>query len=334
MKPKSTQRIKLGIFVSLGLIFFAVAVFFMGNSQNIFGRFFRLHANFQQVSGLRLGNNVRLMGVTIGTVQSIEIISDTSIQVSMLIEDEMRRFIRTDAVAKVGSDGLVGDRVVNIKPSSSQSPIVEPGGTILSQEATATDVLLRKLEGTQSDVEVLIENLIGISAQVYQGKGTIGQLLNDTLMAADMRNTLINLNRASQGSLELMAQFQESVRLIQEGQGIITNLLTDSTWVQHMDSTLENLDVASQRLEETVVAFEGFVEEMQSSAGPLGTMMRDTAVSDDLKAIMENLDTGTERFSENMKALQQNFLFRKFFKKKAKEEAKMKKGNSTSPNPI
>ena len=334
MKQKSIQRIKLGIFVSLGFIFFAVAVFFMGNSQNIFGRFFSLHANFRQVSGLRLGNNVRLMGVTIGTVQSIEIISDTSIQVSMLIEDEMRKFIRTDAVAKVGSDGLVGDRVVNIKPSYSQLSIVEPGGTILSQEATATDVLLRKLEGTQSDVDVLIENLIGISAQVYQGKGTIGQLLNDTMMAADMRNTLTNLNRASQGSLELMAQFQESVSLIQEGQGIVTNLLTDSTWVQHMDSTLENLDDASQRLGETVAVFEGFVEEMQSSSGPLGTMMRDTTVSQDLKAIMENLDTGTERFSENMKALQRNFLFRKYFKKKAKEEAKMEKAKRTSTPPI
>lgn len=325
MQQKSINHIKLGIFVSLGFIFFVVSVYFIGNSQNIFGSFFSLHANFRQVSGLRVGNNVRLMGVTIGNVQSIDIMSDTCILVTMLIEDDMRKFIRTDATAKVGSDGLVGDRVINIAPSHSQASIVEPGGSIYTQEATATDVLLSKLEGTQSDVDVLIENLIGISKQVYRGKGTVGQLLNDTLMVADLRRTLTNINHASYGSLKLMEDLQESVSLIQEGQGVVANLLTDSIWVQNIDSALENLVSSSQRIEQTAVSFERFAKEIQMETGPLNTIIRDTIVSQELKTIIENLDTGTARFSENMKAIQQNFLFRKYFKKKAKEKAKKEK---------
>ncbi len=325
MQQKSIQHIKLGIFVTLGFIFFIISVYFIGNSQNIFGSFFRLHANFQQVSGLRIGNNVRLMGVTIGNVQSINIMSDTSIQVTMLIEDDMRRFIRTDAIAKVGSDGLVGDRVVDIVPSHNQSSIVAPGGSILTQEATDTDVLLSKLEGTQSDVDVLVKNLIDISKQVYKGKGTVGHLLNDTLMVADLRNILTNLNQASHGSLKLMGELQESVSLIQEGQGILASLLTDSIWVQNIDSTLENLVSGSRRIEQTAIGFELFSKEIQTETGPLSTIIGDTTVSQDLKAIMENLDTGTARFSENMKAIQQNFLFRRYFKKKAKENAKKEK---------
>jgi len=322
MQKKTGQRIQLGIFITLAIVIFSVAIYFIGNKQNIFGSFFRLEANFNQVSGLRAGSNVRLMGVTVGTVEAVNIINDTSIQVVMLIEDDSRRFIRKNSVASIGSDGLVGERVVDIEPGTSDVKLVSPRDNIPTRSQVQTDELLRTLNSTNENASTLVNNLVKISEEIYSGEGALGMLLQDAAMADQLRQTAVNLNTTSQESIQLMKELQNSISLIQEGQGMLSTILTDTSWVYTVDQALGQVEQTTIRLETTASELEKLSTKLNDPEGPLGTVLEDTAVAADIKAIMDNLDEGTARFSENMKALRSNFLFRKYFKKKAKREEK------------
>src|SRR5688572_7820147 len=132
MKKESGANIKLGLFVTVGVLLFIFAIYYLGSQQNLFGNTFRLNALFYNVSGLQVGNNVRFQGINIGTVDAIEIVSDTSIKISMRVEDDVRKFIRKDAMASVGSEGLMGNRVINIIPGTPGSETVEEDGYLAS----------------------------------------------------------------------------------------------------------------------------------------------------------------------------------------------------------
>src|SRR5688572_29999010 len=114
MEKTDSEKIKLGIFVITGLTIFILVVYFVGNKQKMFGRTDHITAVFSNVNGLQLGNNVRYAGINIGTVRGIEMINDTTINVDLIIDKSMFSHIKKDALASIGSDGLVGSMVINI----------------------------------------------------------------------------------------------------------------------------------------------------------------------------------------------------------------------------
>lgn len=118
MKKNSTNKIKLGIFVTLGLVVLILAIYFIGEKQLLFKSTFRLTGVFTDVAGLQAGNNVRLSGISIGTVESISLVSDTTVRVEIVIDESSRKFIKKDAVATIGSEGLIGNKVLVINPGT------------------------------------------------------------------------------------------------------------------------------------------------------------------------------------------------------------------------
>jgi len=109
MNKESGFTWKLGMFVILGLVLFVFTIYFVGRQKNLFGSTFHLRAQFRTVSGLREGNNVRFSGINLGTVNDIELITDTLVMVDLLVKREVQQFIKKDATASIGSDGLMGD---------------------------------------------------------------------------------------------------------------------------------------------------------------------------------------------------------------------------------
>src|SRR5690349_13863085 len=132
MDKQSGYTWKLGMFVTIGLLLFIIAIYFIGKQKNLFGSTFNITSKFKTVSGLEVGNNVRFSGINIGTVEEIRLINDSSVVVSMVIKDEVREFIKTDARASIGSDGLMGDKVLTISPGVKSTKVVENGGAIAS----------------------------------------------------------------------------------------------------------------------------------------------------------------------------------------------------------
>ncbi len=121
MKKNYDYIWKLGMFVIIGFVLFMVSIYFIGKNKNIFVSTFQLKSHFKNVSGLKVGNNVRFSGINVGTVKDIEFVSDSSVVVRIAVKKEVQKFIKTDAMASIGSDGLMGDKVLSISPGTASN---------------------------------------------------------------------------------------------------------------------------------------------------------------------------------------------------------------------
>jgi phospholipid/cholesterol/gamma-HCH transport system substrate-binding protein len=197
-------KIRLGLFIAGGLALFVFAIFIIGKQKNLFDPVFELSANFTNISGLKVGNNIRFSGIEVGTVDDITIINDSTIKVDMLIEKDLLRFIKADCIASIGSEGLIGDRLIVITHGSPDSPLVKEGQQLASVEPVETDAIMASLEVTAGNAEYISAQLAEIIFNINSGKGTIGRLIQDTVIAADMGELMFNLKTSSKSLDENM----------------------------------------------------------------------------------------------------------------------------------
>ena len=146
-------KVRLGLFVAGGLTLFVLAIFIIGKQKNLFNPVFKLTSNFYNLSGLQVGNNVRFAGINVGTVDNIKIINDSTVKVEMLIKKEIKQFIKTDCMVGIGSEGLIGDRLLVITQGSSDSASVNEGQQLVSKEPVETDAIIASLSVTAGNVE-------------------------------------------------------------------------------------------------------------------------------------------------------------------------------------
>src|SRR5688572_17323153 len=112
MKKTTGNKLRLGIFVSASLILFILAIYYVGERQQLFSGTFHISGVFKDISGLQVGNNVRFSGINVGIVKEIEQITDSTVRVDMQIENGTQKFIKTNAKAIIGSDGLMGSKLI------------------------------------------------------------------------------------------------------------------------------------------------------------------------------------------------------------------------------
>jgi len=197
-------KIRLGLFIAGGLALFVIAIFIIGKQKNLFSPVFKLTTIFYNVSGLQVGNNVRFSGINVGTVDNINIINDSTVQVDMLIKKEVQRFIKTDCEAGIGSSGLIGDHLMVITQGSTEAPIVKDGQRIGSKEPVELDAIMASLRVTAYNAEIVSDELAEIMIKVNSGKGTIGRLIQDTAIAENLSQTMVNIKKSSKGLDENM----------------------------------------------------------------------------------------------------------------------------------
>jgi phospholipid/cholesterol/gamma-HCH transport system substrate-binding protein len=204
MDKQSGYTWKLGMFVTIGLLLFILAVYFIGKQKNLFGSTFRITSNFKTVSGLQVGNNVRFSGINIGTVEEIQLVNDSTVVVSMVIKDEVREFIKTDARASIGSDGLMGDKVLTISPGVHSQKVVENNGKIASIAGIEMTDIMNSVKKSVDNVGVISEELAIFSHSMNNGNGALARLVKDDKMANSVTNTLSNLESGTKGFSENM----------------------------------------------------------------------------------------------------------------------------------
>ncbi|MDG2431725.1 MlaD family protein [Flavobacterium sp.] len=204
MNTQSNQIGKLGMFVIGALLVFAATIFFIGKQQNMFGSTFTIQANFKNVSGLTVGNNVRFSGINIGTVDEIRLVSDSAVVVSMTIEKEVQKFIKEDATASIGSDGLMGDKVLMISPGTSSKKIIKENGKIGSVEAIEMDDIMRSAKVTMENASVITQELAQFTYDMNNGNGALSKLMTDEKFANSLDKTMTNLQKSTKGLNENM----------------------------------------------------------------------------------------------------------------------------------
>lgn len=191
MKTTSGQKIRIGIFVLAGLAVLVFAIFFIGNRKGLFSTTFNVHGMFKNVNGLQVGNNARFAGINVGVVENIEIINDTTVKVVLTLNDNVRKFIKNDAKLSIGSDGLMGDKLVVISPGGAETnTTVKNGDKLDAVNPIDIDKIIKRVTGIADDAGNLIAGLSEIVNKVNHGKGSIGRLLNNDKLSRDLEGTV------------------------------------------------------------------------------------------------------------------------------------------------
>ncbi|WP_281298324.1 MlaD family protein [Flavobacterium limnophilum] len=204
MKKDIGSNWKLGMFVIVGLILFVFTIYFVGKQQNMFGDSFHVKSRFKTVSGLKVGNNVRFSGINVGTVSEIELITDSTVVVDLVIEKDVQKYIKTDAMASIGSDGLMGDKVMTISPGSSSNKIIKDNAFIASKSPLEIEDLMKSVKKSVDNIEVITAQLALFTYNMNHGKGMLSKLMNDEEFAGTLDATMSNLKKSSKGLSENM----------------------------------------------------------------------------------------------------------------------------------
>ncbi len=323
MKKSASQKTRLGIFVIISTILFVVAVYMIGQGKDLFKKTFTISAYFQNVNGLQNGNNVRYAGIDIGTVKSINMVNDSTIKVDMNIEEKIIQHIKKDAIATIGSDGLVGNMIINIVPGKGTASIIENGDIIESFSKIGADDILSTLSVGSENAALLTVDLLKITTEMLEGEGTIGLLLNDTIMAQDLKQSVYNLKTASKGATKAINELTDIISSIKTNDdSVLGMVLNDSISGKQLKSIVNNLETSSNEINSILNNINTVVNDLNSSEGAYNYIVRDTALVNNLKSTIKNINEGTEKFNENMEALKHNFLTRGYFRKLERQEKK------------
>lgn len=321
MKKTSNQKFKLGLFVMAGLLLFTVAIYLIGERQNLFGTNILIGVKFPNVNGLQKGNNVRYSGINVGIVEEITMINDSVIQVDLLIEKKMISHIKKDAIATIGTDGLVGNMIVSIVPGKENALGVEAGDFIKSYTKIGADDMLSTLSVTNENAALLTVDLLKITNAINNEKGTLGLLINDSVMSDNFKQTVVNLKQTSYKASKTMDAINTKIAAINLDTSVAGILVNDKQQAQKIKNIIANLEVTSQNLNSTLDSINKTVAQIKNGKGAVNYLTTDKEFVKNLDQTIKNLNEGTDKFNQSMEALQHNFLLRGYFRKleKAKD---------------
>jgi len=325
MKKTSKETFNLGLFVVIGLFIFIAAIYFIGEQKNMFDKTFTISANFNNVNGLMQGNNVRYSGINVGTVKNINMINDSTINVELVINEKMVKHIKKDAIATIGSDGLVGNMIVNIIPGQGLAGPIAPGDNIKSYTKIGTGEMLYTLNTTNENAALLTSKLLDIVNSITKGKGTLGMLINDTIAANDIKETLNNLKLTSVQTNNTMLKLNSLIAEIDLEESVAGVLLNDTTEANKVRHIISNLETSSLEIQSVITNLNETIINLKEGEGAVNYLSNDPELVKQLKESIKSINEGTDKFNQNMEALKHNFLTRGYFKKLEKEEQKAEK---------
>jgi phospholipid/cholesterol/gamma-HCH transport system substrate-binding protein len=325
MAKTTNNLVKLGIFVISGILILIMALFLIGRNQNLIGSHYSLKTHFTNVGGLRTGNNVRYAGIEVGTVKTIDIINDTTVEVTMLIGRKMKTVIRKNALASLGADGLMGNKVVNIVPITGDADLAVDGDLLASRRSVEFDDILRTLASTGDNINIITGDLKQTVARINNSKA-LWKLLSDSGLAMNLRKASGNLERATVNAVSMTKDVQEIIADVKAGNGPVGTILRDTVMAESLKFSVNQLkEIANNAsslandLDSIALSINKAVEE---GPGTVNLVLKDTAVSGNIRRTLANVEKGTASFNENMEAMKHNFLFKGYFKKQEKEKAK------------
>ena len=297
MEMKKSNKLVLAIFIIAGSVLFLVAIFVIGSKQNMFTSTMKLQAVFETVSGLLEGSNVRFNGISVGTVDKIEIISGNKIRVEMVIVSSVKKFIKRDSKAKVVTEGLIGNKIIDITPGEEGALSVNDGYMLESLRPIEAEDILRSLKETGDNASLITKDVATIVSKVDQGEGTLGQLINNKTLYNNVDSTMRGFTTSG---------------------ALVNNVLRNITF--SVDVITKEVIPMTQKIRSITEDISDITYKMNSSESVVGTLLTDTNFANNLKSLIRNanettanLEQGSFSFSQNMEALKHNFLFKGYF---------------------
>ena len=331
MEKRSVNNVKLGAFVLGGLLFLVILLYMIGMNRNLFGSNYLLKARFANVQGLVAGNNVRFAGIEAGTVKKIEIINDTVIEISMLIDKKMLTIIRKNAIVSIGTEGLVGNKVVNIMPAKEPGALAAEGDILFSKKSVDTDEMLQTLSKTNNSAAIIAEEL-KTTIQRLNNSSAFWALLNDKSISQDLRASLANIHSVTEKAGSMAGNLEAIVTDIKDGKGSLGAILRDTSIAKNLNEAVVKIkavgDEADSLAGEINKMVTGIRHDVNEGKGTVNALLKDSSMVIKLNASLDNIQKGTDGFNQNMEALKHNFLLRGYFRRLGKQQGKETKTQS------
>lgn len=332
MVNRTIDNVKLGIFVLVGLVLLVVGLYMVSKNSSIFGKNYTLRVHFDNVGGILVGNNIRYSGIQAGTIRKINLLNDTVIEVTMQIEDKMKSYIHNQDIVAIGTDGLVGNKVLNITPGKDRTVLAKDGDLLVAKQGINTDEMMEILNKTNKNIADISDEL-KTSVQRLNSSTAFWKILNDESVPANLKETMVNIRKASSkadGVINkadnMVAELQSVVRDIKGGKGSIGGMIKDTTMLVGLNQVVDKLktvgDNANNLATELNTLTQSVKGDINSGKGAANALLRDSAMVQSLNKTLNHIETGTDNFSQNMEALKHNFLFRGYFNKLEKKKKK------------
>ncbi|MDQ3393891.1 MAG: MlaD family protein [Bacteroidota bacterium] len=316
------RSVLVGIFVLLGIIIFVAGIFILGGQQRRFQSTLNVIAVFDDVAGLRKGNNVWFSGVKVGTVRGITFHGLSQVQITMRIEEGVQRFIRKDSKVRISSEGLIGNRILVIEGGSPDAPYVEDGDLLATEASLDTEDMMATLQENNENLVSITRDFKELSAKILQGEGTVGALLTDPKVASNFKDVITNMEQVSQNSVKATGALSRFSSKLNNADGLANQLFTDTVVFQQLKASVQQLHQTTATAQEITGNLNQASSKLTTSDNSMGMLLNDQQFANSLRNTMQNLESGTDKLDQNMEALQHNFLFRGFFRRQAREAAK------------
>jgi phospholipid/cholesterol/gamma-HCH transport system substrate-binding protein len=320
------RRLRVGLLLIVALAIIAYAIWRIGDLFNLFVRRYEIVTLVPSAAGLLSGAPVTLAGQRVGLVKGIEFLplgshGKNNLSVQLSVAEKVQDYIRTDSFARIRTQGVLGDKFVDITVGSPNLPVIQPGDTIPSLSAVEFEDLLTQVANALAGVEGLIAGLREITASLSRGEGTLGELLMDPRLYEEMvgattqiRELLGEINRAdgTLGRLIRDPALYEEVRAaiarvdtlgtaILHGQGTLSKLLESDEFYQQLLGTLGRAD-------STLGIISGTLAEVMEGQGTIQRLLTDPALYDqflktviDLQTLIEDIRANPKRFRPEVK---------------------------------
>ncbi|MBC7743683.1 MAG: MCE family protein [Flavobacterium sp.] len=315
----------VGIFIFLGLAIFVLAIFTLGSQKKVFVKSFSVNVVFDDIQGLKTGNNVWFSGVKVGTIKKIQFFGTSEVQVFMNIEEQTHQYIHKDAKASISSDGLIGNKIIVLTSGSPKFPFVEDGDRLKVNTALSTDQIMKTLQVNNENLVAVTTDFKTLSKNLVDGKGAAGALLADEQISENFKSIVENLKNTTLAANKMASELNNFTRTLNTKGGLADKMLTDTMVFSRLQNSVNELQKTTKSASTLTENLNQASLNLNSSDNAAGLLLNDQQTADQVKAIMTNLQNSTKKLDENMEALQSNFLLRGFFKRKAKEKAEMNK---------
>jgi phospholipid/cholesterol/gamma-HCH transport system substrate-binding protein len=350
------QTWAVGLFLTLGIGFFAAILFLIGNRYGVFGEHAHFYAEFPDIAGVPVGAVVRVSGLDAGEVKSIQIPSDAAskVRLTLQVNAAVRGMIRTDSVASIETEGIVGDKYIAIHAGTRGAPeapdgatlptkmpfdlgeVLEKGSALLTNvDATVgdlrgrLDVALDTVTKTVDHVDGLVGNARQITGTVNDivselnaGKGPAGLVLKDEATRQQLAAIVSNAQQATSNLKDASAQADQLVtdlasrNLPSKAQLTLSNLSDASGRADMIVADLQSRDLAA-KVQATLDNVQGISQQLkQTLNGALAEDSLGADGADNIRGTLSNLNRATGNLAEDTEALKHEFFFRGFFKKR------------------
>jgi phospholipid/cholesterol/gamma-HCH transport system substrate-binding protein len=301
----SARLVGVGAFVAGGLLLFGLGLFFIGDRRMLFDDRFEVRAEFARLAGLQSGAVVRVNGMAAGEVTGIAIPNSPAgrFRVHMRVRDDLHGLVRRDSVATIRTDGLVGQRFLQIEAGSETAPVVARGGTIRGREPSGFDELVDEARATMANVNATVTALRADLKEVVKAVGETAENANAVVLSVG--RDVEAIGRVGRRIANDASRIVEGVRA---GRGTLGRLLTDDQLYVRAASIAREAETAVRAAREAAEHARSTIAGLRGSAD--GDVQ---AILADLGETVTSTREAMSNLAEDTEALKRSFLFRGYF---------------------